>query len=53
MSDKIKTTWGFWISICLGVILGVFVGSIALIGQGLWERGRIWSEMQCNMEQQK
>ena len=47
MSDQINTTWGFWVGIWSGMILGLFVGNIALVGQGIWESGRIWGEMQC------
>ena len=46
MSD-ITPTWGFWAGIVTGIILGVFVGSVALVGQGIWEHGKFIGEMTC------
>jgi hypothetical protein len=48
--DEIKTTWGFWVGILSGMLIGTFVFGVALIGQGVWEAGRMWGEAICEIE---
>lgn len=50
MNNEVQTTWGFWVGLIAGMILGCFVGGIALIGQGVWEGGRYWGYQQCKAE---
>lgn len=38
---------GLLIGSLTGIVLGVTVGGIALIGQGLWNEGRYWGYQQC------
>lgn len=42
-----QTTWGFWVGILSGMLIGTFVFGVALIGQGVWEAGRMWGEAMC------
>lgn len=49
----VKARFAFFTGSIFGLILGVFVGGIAAIGQGVWETGRYWGHQQCNMEQIK
>jgi hypothetical protein len=45
--NEIKATWGFWVGFITGMVLGTFVFGVALIGQGVWEAGRMWGEVAC------
>lgn len=49
----VKAQFAFFAGSIFGMILGVFIGGIAVIGQGVWETGRYWGHQQCNMEQIK
>ena len=45
-----QTTWGFWVGLYLGLFVGVCVFGVSVIGQGLWEAGRLWGEMSCGIK---
>ena len=49
MTDEVQTTWGFWVGIWTGLLVGTFIGGITLIGQGVWETGRLWGEAACEL----
>lgn len=40
----------FWTGMLIGAVIGMFVGSVVLIGQGLWSTARYWGYEQCKME---
>jgi hypothetical protein len=50
MSES-KTTLSFWIGLLTGMVMGVFVFGISIMGQGVWEAGRMWGETICKGDQ--
>ena len=46
-----KSTLSFWIGLLTGMVLGLFVFGVSIIGQGVWETGRMWGEAICEGQQ--
>ena len=42
-----KSSLSFWIGLLTGMFLGCFVFGVSIVGQGVWEAGRMWGEAIC------
>lgn len=49
MTDHTKS-WSFWLGMWVGLTVGILVGVSAMVGQGVWEGGKYWGYMECQME---
>lgn len=44
------TTLGFLPGVLIGAFFGVIVGSIIIVGNGIWSAAKYWGYEQCKME---
>ena len=42
MTDRASIAFTPWIVVPVGMVMGAFVFGVSIIGQGVWETGRMW-----------